>query len=101
MEIKFNNDWDSLLAGEFEKDYFVRLQAFLAEEYASKVIYPAREDIFNALKYTAYSDVKVLLLGQDPYHGAGQAHGLAFSVQPGVPPPFQGGALPNLPGLAR
>jgi len=87
MELKFNNDWDKLLEGEFEKDYFIKLKEFLENEYATKTIYPAKEDIFNALRYTSCGDVKVVILGQDPYHGEGQAHGLAFSVKPGVAPP--------------
>ncbi len=81
------NDWDALLKEEFEKEYYKKLRANLAEEYRTKTVYPQMENIFNALKYTAYSDVKVLLLGQDPYHGEGQAHGLAFSVQKGVQKP--------------
>ncbi len=83
----FGNDWDGLLAPEFEQDYFVNLQIFLAEERANHTVFPPENDIFNALRYTAYRDVKVVLLGQDPYHGVGQAHGLAFSVQPGVDAP--------------
>ena len=85
--IKFGNDWDSILDAEFQKEYYLKLREFLKAEYFSKVIYPPMGDIFNALKYTAYSDVKVLLLGQDPYHGASQAHGLAFSVQRGIDTP--------------
>ncbi len=81
------NEWDALLAEEFDKDYFKALSEFLKEEYANHTVYPPREDIFNALKLTSYSDVKVVILGQDPYHGEGQAHGLAFSVQPGIAPP--------------
>ena len=81
------NDWDALLKEEFEKEYYKKLRANLAEEYRTKTVYPQMENIFNALKYTAYRDVKVLLLGQDPYHGEGQAHGLAFSVQKGVQKP--------------
>lgn len=83
----FGNDWDKLLAPEFEQDYFVSLQVFLAEERANYTVFPPENDVFNALRYTAYQDVKVVLLGQDPYHGVGQAHGLAFSVQPGVDAP--------------
>jgi len=83
----FGNDWDGLLAPEFEQDYFVNLQIFLAEERANHTVFPPEDDIFNALRYTAYQDVKVVILGQDPYHGIGQAHGLAFSVQPGVDAP--------------
>ncbi len=83
----FGNDWDALLQDEFSKDYFLALQAFLEEEYQHATVYPARENIFNALRLTPYADVRVVILGQDPYHGEGQAHGLAFSVQPGVPAP--------------
>lgn len=77
-----NNRWGELLEEEFEKAYFHELERFLGEEYASGTVYPAREDIFNSLKYTDYEDVKVVILGQDPYHGPGQAHGLSFSVKP-------------------
>lgn len=85
--IKIGNEWDNLIGEEFCKDYFKNLCDNLAEEYKKYTIYPARENVFNALKYTSYSDVKVLLLGQDPYHGEGQAHGLAFSVQKGTDKP--------------
>ncbi len=81
------NEWDALLKEEFEKDYYKQLEAFLAEEYETQKIYPPREDIFNALKYTSFSDVKIVILGQDPYHGEGQAHGMSFSVRPGIPMP--------------
>lgn len=80
MEIKLNNNWDSILKDEFEKEYFKKLVNFLDLEYQSNVIYPDQENIFNALKYTDYKDVKVVIIGQDPYHEFGQAHGLAFSV---------------------
>lgn len=85
--VQFGNDWDVLLEGEFQKEYYLRLRQFLKQEYRTRTIYPDMYDIFNALKYTAYKDVKVVILGQDPYHGPGQAHGLAFSVQKGVPTP--------------
>lgn len=78
------NDWTEYLNEEFEKEYYQKLRRFLAEEYRTKTIYPDMYDIFNALHYTAYKDVKVVILGQDPYHGPRQAHGLSFSVQPGV-----------------
>lgn len=81
------NEWDALLKKELEKDYYIELRKFLVREYNTKTIYPPAEDIFNALKYTSYSDVKVVILGQDPYHGFGQAHGLCFSVKRGVTPP--------------
>ena len=82
--VKLLNDWDNLLAAEFEKDYYKNLRAFLASEYRNKVIYPDKYDIFNALKLTSYEDTKVVIVGQDPYINKGEAHGLAFSVQPGV-----------------
>ena len=78
------NDWNELLLEEFKKDYYVKLKYFLKEEYAMLQIYPEIHDIFNALKYTAYNDVKVVILGQDPYHGPNQAHGLSFSVKSGI-----------------
>ncbi len=82
--IHLGNDWDEILKDEFEKDYYIKLRAFLKEEYASHVIHPDMYDIFNALKWTSYKDTKIVIFGQDPYHGANQAHGLAFSVQKGV-----------------
>ena len=85
--VKFENDWDSLLENEFKKDYYLKLREFLKNEYRTQTVYPDMHDIFNALKYTAYRDVKAVILGQDPYHGAGQAHGLCFSVKKGVEPP--------------
>jgi len=85
--VHIGNDWDEILRGEFEKDYYLKLRGFLKSEYRANTIYPSMYDIFNALKYTPYKDVKVVLLGQDPYHGPGQAHGLCFSVRPGIPPP--------------
>lgn len=85
--VNLGNDWDFLLKEEFQKDYYIKLREFLIEEYKSKVIYPNMYNIFEALKHTSYEDTKVLILGQDPYHGENQAHGLAFSVQPGVKTP--------------
>ena len=82
--IQFNNDWDELLKDEFEKEYYLNLREFLKREYGSKTIYPDKFNIYEALKLTPYKDVKVVILGQDPYHGERQAHGLAFSVQQGV-----------------
>ncbi|VEF46406.1 uracil-DNA glycosylase [Bacillus freudenreichii] len=81
------NDWAPLLEEEFQKPYYLRLQEFLKKEYAENTVYPPLHDIFNALKFTSYQNVKVVLLGQDPYHGPGQAHGLSFSVKPGVKTP--------------
>jgi len=85
--VKLDNDWDEILKGEFEKEYYQDLRKFLIGEYKSKTIYPDMYDIFNALKNTAYSDVKAVILGQDPYHEPGQAHGLCFSVQKGITKP--------------
>ncbi|MBQ2063826.1 MAG: uracil-DNA glycosylase, partial [Firmicutes bacterium] len=85
--VHIGNDWDDLLAEEFRKDYYLQLREFLKHEYSTYRVYPGMYDIFNALKYTPYNKVKVVILGQDPYHEPGQAHGLAFSVQPGVPKP--------------
>lgn len=85
--INFGNDWDEILREEFGKDYYISLREFLKEEYKTHTIYPDMYDIYNALRLTAYSDVKVVILGQDPYHGEGQAHGLAFSVKDGMPLP--------------
>ena len=85
--VQFNNSWDILLKDEFEKPYYLNLRKFLVQEYKSQTIYPNMNDIFNALKYTDYKDVKVVILGQDPYHQPNQAHGLCFSVKKGVNPP--------------
>lgn len=85
--IKLDNDWDILLENEFKKEYYLNLREFLKNEYSSKAIYPNANNIFEALKHTSYKGTKVLLLGQDPYHGEGQAHGLAFSVQKGLQTP--------------
>ncbi len=85
--VQLNNTWDSLLQGEFQKEYYQKLRQILAREYQTQTIYPDMHDIFNALKTTDYPDVKAVILGQDPYHGPGQAHGFCFSVKPGVEPP--------------
>ena len=85
--VKIGNDWDELLVEEFNKDYYLRLRDFLKSEYSTRTIYPDMHDIFNALKSTPYSKVKVVILGQDPYHGPGQAHGMCFSVKAGVEQP--------------
>jgi len=82
--VVLNNDWDELLKDEFKKEYYQKLRQFLVREYSRKTIYPDKYHIFEALKITPYKDVKVVILGQDPYHGENQAHGLAFSVQKGV-----------------
>ncbi|MDR0570256.1 MAG: uracil-DNA glycosylase [Clostridiales Family XIII bacterium] len=85
--VNIGNDWDELLKGEFEKEYYLNLREFLKKEYSAQVAMPSMHDIFNALKYTPYREVKAVILGQDPYHGPGQAHGLCFSVPKGVAPP--------------
>ncbi len=85
--VQFNNSWDILLKDEFQKPYYLNLRKFLVQEYKTQTIYPHMDNIFNALKYTDYKDVKVVILGQDPYHQPNQAHGLCFSVQKGVNPP--------------
>ncbi len=78
------NDWDEVLGSEFEKEYYKRLMKFLEEERQDNTIYPPEEDVFNALKFSPYNNTKVVILGQDPYHEPGQAHGLCFSVNKGV-----------------
>ena len=85
--VNLGNDWDGLLADEWGKEYYLRLREFLKAEYSSRVIYPPMHDIYNALRYTSYKDVRVVILGQDPYHEVGQAHGLCFSVMAGVKKP--------------
>lgn len=85
--VNIGNDWDDVLKDEFEKDYYKKLREFLKEEYSAKEIFPGMYEIFNALKYTSYKDTKVIILGQDPYHNNGQAHGLAFSVKKGIKTP--------------
>ena len=86
MEI-FHNDWAGLLDDELKQPYYQELRQFLISEYRTRQIFPDMYAIFNALHYTSYADTKVVILGQDPYHGEGQAHGLSFSVLPGVEPP--------------
>lgn len=91
------NDWDGMLAAEFEKEYYGKLQTFLTEEYETQRIYPPQPDVFNALRYSSYADTKVVILGQDPYHQEGQAHGLCFSVNKGVKiPPSLGNIYKEL-----
>ena len=85
--VELNNDWDTILADEWEKPYYKQLREFLKKEYSEKTIYPPMHDIFNALKYTSFENTRVVIIGQDPYHGPGQAHGLCFSVKQGVEPP--------------
>ncbi len=83
----FENDWQGYLAEEMQRPYYKELRQFLIQEYRTQKIYPDMYAIFNALHYTSLADTKVVILGQDPYHGPGQAHGLSFSVQPGIAPP--------------
>lgn len=85
--VHIGNDWDVVLSSEFTKEYYLKLREFLKVEYFSRTVYPPMGDIFNALKYTSLSDTRVVILGQDPYHGPGQAHGLCFSVKNGIPAP--------------
>lgn len=89
--VNLGNDWDEILKNEFEKEYYQKLRKFLITEYKTQTIYPKMENIFSALKLTSYKESKVLILGQDPYHGPNQAHGLAFSVNTGIktPPSLQ------------
>lgn len=84
MKIKLTNDWQDVVGQELEKPYFKDLEVFINDEYLHQTIYPDQNDILNALNFTPYEKVKVVILGQDPYHGPGQAHGLSFSVKPGV-----------------
>lgn len=85
--VNIGNDWDELLKEEFQKEYYLKLREYLKAEYSTQRIYPSMYDIFNALKFTSYTNTRAVILGQDPYHGSGQAHGLCFSVKQGVPPP--------------
>ena len=84
MREYLNTDWNKILEKEFEKDYYKKLESFLVNENDDFTIYPKKEDIFSALNFTSYKDTKVVIIGQDPYHGENQAHGLCFSVQPTV-----------------
>lgn len=81
------NDWDTVLDSEFKKEYFYNLLKFVQGEYARKTIYPSKKEVFRAFRYTPYKNVKVVILGQDPYHGEGQAEGLSFSVPKGIKKP--------------
>ncbi|MGN0696607.1 MAG: uracil-DNA glycosylase [Oscillospiraceae bacterium] len=85
--VQFGNEWDEIMKGEFDKEYYIKLREFLKTEYFSREIYPDMYNIFNAMKTTSYSDVKAVILGQDPYHEPGQAHGLCFSVKKGTEAP--------------
>ena len=81
------NDWDSLLKDEYNKDYFKDLEKFVLKEYNAKTIYPKINEVYNAFRYTSFNDIKVVIIGQDPYHGENQAEGLCFSVKKGVQKP--------------
>jgi uracil-DNA glycosylase len=82
-----HNDWTQMIGEQFNQPYYRQLRTFIDEQYETQTVYPAKENIFNALAHTPYAKVKAVILGQDPYHGPEQAHGLSFSVQPGVPFP--------------
>jgi len=81
------NDWDQLLESEYKKEYFTKLESFVKSEYENKIIYPKMNEIYNAFRYTSFNDIKVVIIGQDPYHGENQAEGLCFSVKKGVQKP--------------
>lgn len=87
--VHFGNGWDNILGEEFSKDYYLKLREFLKTEYSRHTVYPGMYNIFNAFKLTDYNDVKAVIIGQDPYHGEGQAHGLAFSVPDGWKSPLR------------
>ena len=87
MDVKMEPSWKTRLAGEFEKDYFVKLTDFVRKEYRQATVYPSGPNIFNAFAHCPFDRVKVVIIGQDPYHEPGQAHGLCFSVQDGTPFP--------------
>lgn len=85
--VHIGNDWDEILKDEWQKPYYLGLREFLKKEYSTGIVYPDMNDIFNALKLTPFSSVRAVIIGQDPYHGEGQAHGLCFSVRKGIEPP--------------
>ena len=87
MNVQIEESWKEVLSPEFEKDYFIRLTDFVRQEYQTTTVYPPGKLIFNAFNLCPYPKVKVVIIGQDPYHGPGQAHGLCFSVNDGVPFP--------------
>ena len=99
MDVKIEEQWKEVLKEEFEKDYFKNLVEYLhREKREGKVIYPPGPLIFNAFKLTPFNEVKVVIIGQDPYHAPGQAHGLSFSVPAGVPPPPSLKTIYHIPG---
>lgn len=85
--VHIGNSWDEILKEDFESESYLKLREFLKQEYKTHVVYPDAHDLFNALKYTSYENIKAVILGQDPYYNPGQAHGLCFSVKPGVETP--------------
>ncbi|HWL12131.1 MAG TPA: uracil-DNA glycosylase [Ureibacillus sp.] len=87
MKKRFDNDWEEILAPEFQKPYYIKLKQFVAEQYSLSTVYPPKDEVMNAFYTLPYKEVKVVILGQDPYHGPGQAHGMSFSVEKGVPLP--------------
>jgi len=87
MSFLINKKWDEILNDDYKSEYFKNLGIFVKEEYNNKIIYPEYKNIFNSLRYTDYDDVKVVILGQDPYHGPNEAHGLSFSVRQGIKMP--------------
>lgn len=87
MDVKIEDSWRNKLSSEFEKPYFNKLVSFIKEEYQEHQVFPKGKEIFNAFNHCAFENTKVVILGQDPYHGPGQAHGLSFSVKEGVPFP--------------
>ena len=87
MKPFLNDSWWAVMKSEFEQPYYQELREWVKEEYRTQIVFPKPDDIYRALHLTSYEDVKVVILGQDPYHGPGQAHGLSFSVQPGVKHP--------------
>lgn len=87
MDVKIHESWKKELEDEFEKPYFTELTTFVRKEYLNTTVYPAPQNIFNAFDHCHYDDVRVVIIGQDPYHGPGQAHGLCFSVPDGITPP--------------
>lgn len=85
--VNIGNDWDEVLKDDFNSDWYAELRKFLISEYSSETVYPEMHDIFNALKATSLKDTKIVILGQDPYHNPGEAHGMCFSVKPGIKTP--------------
>lgn len=87
MQVKIEDSWKKVLSDVFEQDFFQRLVSFVKDEYQTNQVFPPGKEIFNAFEHCSLESLKVVILGQDPYHGPGQAHGLSFSVKPGIPFP--------------